>query len=95
MISNYYTFRRLSQYDFECTKWEEHRSEPIETYKICKRGSYRCDCPAHVSFCRHASMLKDLIDFDTINEHWAYYHDGEGWHFAKDQNKLWEALEQV
>lgn len=64
---HYYTFRVLNSFTglVECTKWEQNRSHPVETYSISWRpgvlSANMCDCPARVP-CRHIKMLKELKD---------------------------------
>lgn len=82
----YYTFREIQEQVVEVTKWEEHRSHPLDTYTVSWRknmSANSCDCPARVP-CRHLVMVDEFIAGKYRDEpHLWFYSDG--WERAYDQ----------
>lgn len=83
----YYTFRQTFVDVYQCTKWDDDRKDPLDTYTVEHSGrSWKCDCPAHVPFCRHSEMVSEMVECDCMKEHWLWYFDAQtGWQKAFDQ----------
>lgn len=90
MLNNYYSLRSISASVYEVTKWEEHRSIPLNTYEIQWRkgvlSAHMCSCPARVP-CRHLKMLKDAIERKLDLKYWIAQdtRDGYEWIEVQDQ----------
>ena len=49
---------------YQLSKWEDPQSErPSDVYEIRRNW---CDCPAHVAFCKHLAMAKELRESGRI-----------------------------
>lgn len=93
----YYTFRCIGENLFEVTKWEEHRSMPLDTYEVQWRkhqhSAKMCTCPARVP-CRHLKMLAEALEsplrlFELI------YQEDVGIVQVFDQKEFFYAVDQL
>jgi hypothetical protein len=78
----YYTYRHLYENVYECTKWEENRSLPLESFELKKArilNAKNCSCLARVP-CRHLKALAEMPD-DGL---WNYFVQDEEWDLAYD-----------
>ncbi len=61
----YYVFRQTGDKTYECSKWEDGGSQPLDVYEITWRkgtlSAHMCSCPARIP-CRHLKMMQQVLD---------------------------------